>query len=112
MPAPMTYAQPIYTQPAPMPISYQPMPAPAPMPQQFAAPPMPEPHKPAPENDAPPGYRLAGYAPVPEAGSEESPGWEFVNNKWIYVGNQVWRDARVLALPDAYLFVSLFALLS
>ncbi len=58
-------------------------------PAPFALVPNPDPHMPALGHNAPPGYRLAGYAPVPGDGDKEFPGWEFVNNKWIFVGNQV-----------------------
>uniref|UniRef100_A0A7S1EL96 Uncharacterized protein n=1 Tax=Hemiselmis andersenii TaxID=464988 RepID=A0A7S1EL96_HEMAN len=81
MAAPVQYApQPIvatqpYTMPAPAPV---PAPVPAPQPV-YSAP------SALAENDAPPGYRLAGYAPAPD-GNETTEGWEFVNNKWIYVG--------------------------
>ena len=45
---------------------------------------------PNPARDAPPGYRLAGYAPVPEPGYVESPGpgFKWVNNQWLYAGSQ------------------------
>ena len=38
-----------------------------------------------PEANAPVGYRFAGYAPVPNPG-ETSPGWEYKDGKWIFVG--------------------------
>merc|ERR1711906_33284 len=58
---------------------YQPMGmSPAPM-----MPMQPDPNDP--EANAPVGYRFAGYAPVPNPG-ETSPGWEYKDGKWIFVG--------------------------
>ena len=83
-PAPQyTYSQPaVYStsqipMQSPAPVTYT-QPAPMPMPMTRAI-------EPPADAEAPPGYRLAGYAPAPESGNLPE-GWEFVNGKWIYVG--------------------------
>lgn len=55
----------------------------------------------APVDDAPPGYRLAGYAPAPDAGALPE-GWEFVNGKWIYVGKPEPVPQPVVTQPMGY----------
>lgn len=83
-PQPAIYATSQMPMMAPQPVMYgsqQPMPIPMQAPMQA---PMMAPAVGA-VDDAPPGYRLAGYAPEPDAGNVPE-GWEFVNKKWIYVG--------------------------
>ena len=84
-PAPM---MPMYSMP--MPVEGQPMmmqsAQPMMMPSAQPVPMMPmQPDPNDPEANAPVGYRFAGYAPVPNPG-ETSPGWEYKDGKWIFVG--------------------------
>merc|ERR1712205_99143 len=85
--------QPMGMSPAPMmpmPVEGQPMmmqsAQPMMMPSAQPVPMMPmQPDPNDPEANAPVGYRFAGYAPVPNPG-ETSPGWEYKDGKWIFVG--------------------------
>eukprot|EP00960_Hanusia_phi_P023674 698617-Hanusia_phi.AAC.3 len=86
--------QPMMMPQQPMMMPQQPMPQ-QPMPQQQQAParaaPAPAGKKNQdPELNAPPGFKFAGYAPVPKPGQkselENTPGWEYVDGKWLFTG--------------------------
>ncbi|EKX48943.1 hypothetical protein GUITHDRAFT_162359 [Guillardia theta CCMP2712] len=83
-------------QPMPQPQQMMPqqmMPMGQPQPQQAPARAAPAPagkKNDDPELNAPPGFKFAGYAPVPKPGQkselENTPGWEYVDGKWLFTG--------------------------
>ena len=105
-PAPM---MPMYSMPMPvegqpmMMQSAQPMMMPSAQPMMMpSAQPVPmipmQPDPNDPEANAPVGYRFAGYAPVPNPG-ETSPGWEYKDGKWIFVGQTAAPAPQPMPMP-------------